>query len=114
MPNTDPYHAIFTIPEKLHVDELSFDGNLVTIHASTGNPAAECPCCEQPSRRIHSCYTRTLADLPWCGTPVRACGYGSASSSAIPLPASEGSSPSASRRWRGCAPGARIARGRRR
>ena len=43
----------------------------MTIHASTDNPTAQCPCCGQPSRRIHSCYTRTLADLPWCGTPVR-------------------------------------------
>jgi transposase len=71
MPNTAPYRASFTIPGKLHLDELSFDGNFVIIHASMGNPAAECPCCGQPSRRIHGCYTRTLADLPWCGTPVR-------------------------------------------
>jgi transposase len=70
MPNMNPYGGSFTIPEQLHVDELSFDGDLLTIHASTDNPAAQCPCCGQASRRIHGCYTRTLADLPWCGTPV--------------------------------------------
>jgi hypothetical protein len=71
MPNTAPYDANFTVPERLHHDRLSFTGGLVTIYASTTNPAAECPLCKQPSRRIHGCYTRTLADLPWCGTPVR-------------------------------------------
>jgi transposase len=43
----------------------------VTIYASTTNLTAECPLCKQLSRRIQGCYTRTLADLPWCGTPVR-------------------------------------------
>jgi transposase len=71
MPNTVLYGGNLTIPETLHVDTLSFDGDLLTIHVSTDNPAAECPLCEQPSRRIHGCYMRTLADLPWCGTPVR-------------------------------------------
>ena len=71
MPNTDPYGGSFTIPKQLHVDELSFTADLLTIYASTTNLAAECPLCRQPSRRIHGCYTRTLADLPWCGVPVR-------------------------------------------
>ncbi len=71
MPNTDPYGGSFTIPKQLHVDELSFTTDLLTIYASTTNLAAECPLCGQPSRRIHGYYTRTLADLPWCGVPVR-------------------------------------------
>ena len=66
-----PYRASFSIPNRLHIDELSFDGESVTIRASTDDLAARCPLCGQPSRRIHGCYTRTLADLPWCGTPVR-------------------------------------------
>jgi transposase len=71
MPSINPYRSSFTIPEQLHVEELSFDGHSVTVHASTINPVAKCPCCGHPSRRIHGCYTRTLTDLPWCGTPVR-------------------------------------------
>lgn len=71
MPNTDPYSGSFTIPEQLHVDEISFGRDLVTVHASTENPAAECPLCGRPSRRVHSRYERTLADLPWGGMPVR-------------------------------------------
>ena len=61
----------FTVTDQLHVDTLSFDGDLVTIHASTEGHATECPLCERPSRRVHGRYTRTLADLPWCGIPVR-------------------------------------------
>jgi len=71
MPSTALYSDSFTNPEELHVDEISFDGDLVTIYAATANTAAKCPLCEQPSRQIHGCYIRTLADLPWCGKPVR-------------------------------------------
>lgn len=71
MPDTNLYGGSFTIPEQLHVHALSFDGDSVTVHASTENSTAKCPCCGQTSRRVHGCYTRTLADLPWCGTPVR-------------------------------------------
>jgi hypothetical protein len=62
MPSANPYGGSFAIPDQLHVDRISFDGDLVTIHASTEGPAAECPLCEQPSRRLHGSYTRTLAD----------------------------------------------------
>src|SRR5215216_3593537 len=71
MPNTNSYGGSFTIPKQLHVDELSFTADLLTIYASTTDLAAECPLCGQLSLRIHGCYARTLADLPWCGTPVR-------------------------------------------
>jgi hypothetical protein len=65
MPNTAAYVANRTVPGRLLVERLSFTADLLTIYASTTNPAAECPACKQPSRRIHGCYTRTLADLPW-------------------------------------------------
>jgi transposase len=71
MPNTASYDANFTIPKQLHAHELSFTAGLLTIYASTTNLAAECPLCGRASRRVHGRYTRTLADLPWCGTPVR-------------------------------------------
>ncbi|SRR5712692_4089447 len=38
---------------------------------STTGCAARCPLCADRSRRVHSRYSRTLADLPWNGTPVR-------------------------------------------
>jgi hypothetical protein len=64
MPNTTPYDANFTVPQRLHVCRLSFTGGLVTIYASTTNLTAEWPLCKQLSRRIQGCCARTLADLP--------------------------------------------------
>lgn len=39
----------------------------VTIFLESILPAANCPCCQQPSSRVHSHYHRKLADLPWQG-----------------------------------------------
>jgi transposase len=71
MPNADSYVTSFTIPEGLHVDTLSFDGDSLTISGCLRGSEAHCPVCGERSRRIHGLYTRTLADLPWSGTPVR-------------------------------------------
>lgn len=73
MLNTDPGFAStsFTIPDRLHVEALSFDGGLLTISGCVRGAEARCPVCGEPSRRVHSRYTRTLADLPWSGFPVR-------------------------------------------
>jgi transposase len=73
MPNTYPASpgSSFTIPNQLHVDALSFDGDLLTISGSVRGSESHCPLCGQPSRRVHGRYTRTLADLPWSGIPVR-------------------------------------------
>lgn len=61
----------FSVPEKLYVESLSSGAEGMEIHARTRGSAARCPRCGQSSRRVHGLYTRTLADLPWSGTPVR-------------------------------------------
>lgn len=71
MPNADSYVTSFTIPEGLHVDALSFDGDSLIISSCLRGSEVHCPVCGERSRRIHGLYTRTLADLPWSGTPVR-------------------------------------------
>jgi hypothetical protein len=38
MLNTAPNRPSFTIPDGLHVEELSFDADLLTIYASTESP----------------------------------------------------------------------------
>lgn len=58
------------IPASLMVDQVSLDGEHLTIVASPRANAASCPVCRQPSGRLHSRYTRTLADLPWQGRRV--------------------------------------------
>jgi transposase len=44
---------------------------MLTFTLRTTRAAAECPSCATPSYHIHSCYTRTIADLPWGGSAVR-------------------------------------------
>jgi transposase len=44
--------------------------NAITLAARTSSRVARCPVCGARSARIHSHYTRTLADLPWQGVPV--------------------------------------------
>jgi transposase len=61
------------LPDPAHVrlELLSTEGDTLTLLLRSKTAAAECPLCAHPSRRIHSHYVRTLADLPWNGTPVR-------------------------------------------
>jgi transposase len=58
------------VPSGLLVRQLVTDRGQITIHADLKGKAAACPTCCQPSSRIHSRYTRTLADLPWQGRTV--------------------------------------------
>src|SRR5215204_1843822 len=73
MLNTDPASSgsSFTIPNRLHVDALTIDRDSLTISASVRGAEAHCPMCGETSRRVPGRYTRTLADLPWSGMPVR-------------------------------------------
>ena len=71
MPNTDPYTGSFTVPDQLQVDTLSFDGDSLTVGCRLRGSEARCPVCGEASRRVHGRYTRTLADLPRGGMPVR-------------------------------------------
>ncbi|MDP9477182.1 MAG: ISL3 family transposase, partial [Actinomycetota bacterium] len=61
----------FAFPDRFRAEALIFEGGGVTILASTPGTSARCPLCGHVSRRPHSFYTRTLADLPWGGVPVR-------------------------------------------
>jgi len=65
--------AWFAVPQQLHVEALAFEYGRVTILASTTGGAARCTGCGYPSRRVHSRYRRTLADLPWGEVPMRLC-----------------------------------------
>lgn len=42
----------------------------ITLLLKTISLTSLCPCCQHPSSRIHSRYTRRLADLPWHGIAV--------------------------------------------
>ena len=51
-----------------HVDTTAAQITLLVCSMQTRVP---CPLCATPARRIHSRYTRTLADLPWADYRVR-------------------------------------------
>src|SRR5919199_40330 len=58
-------------PAELRLDHLVSDPKAITVVVETARETVPCPDCQHPSRRVHSRYTRTLADLPWSGVAVR-------------------------------------------
>jgi transposase len=63
--------ASFLIPPSLHVQALLLGEDGVTIRAVSDATDVRCPICGESAARIHSRYTRTLADLPWARFAVR-------------------------------------------
>ena len=63
--------ACLPIPPSLHVATLLLDGEGLTLLASFAATAVPCPLCGQLADRVHSRYTRSLADLPWATLVVR-------------------------------------------
>src|SRR5215218_1981560 len=59
------------IPPSLHVEALVLADEGLTILASSEATEAPCPLCGERSDRVHSRYTRTLADLSWAAVAVR-------------------------------------------
>jgi hypothetical protein len=58
-------------PSVLHLEQLTVEEQQITLTARTTPAQAPCPTCGQASSRIHSHYTRTVADLPCAARPVR-------------------------------------------
>jgi transposase len=58
-------------PEILHLESVILATPMMILVLQTTGPEALCPTCGQPSRRVHSRYGRTLADLPCLGLSIR-------------------------------------------
>ena len=58
-------------PAELQVERVAVDDAVITVMARACRPTVSCPACDQPARRVHGWYVRTLADLPWEGHRVR-------------------------------------------
>jgi transposase len=54
----------------LCLGEVVTEPNMIVLHVSSGQTEAICPGCTHRSKRVHSHYTRTVADLPWAEWPV--------------------------------------------
>jgi len=58
-------------PRELTLDRLVVSSEGITVVVALARrPVVACPLCGALSRRVHSRYTRTLADLPWHGLPI--------------------------------------------
>lgn len=62
--------TVLPSPKLLNLIGVRADENTITLAARTSSRVARCPVCGKQSGRVHSRYTRTLADLPWQGIPV--------------------------------------------
>jgi transposase len=62
--------TVLPAPKLLDLIGVRATQNAFTLAARTSSRVARCPVCCARSARVHSHYTRTLADLPWQGIPV--------------------------------------------
>jgi transposase len=62
--------TVLPTPKLLDLIGVRATENAITLAARTSSRVARCPVCGVRSARVHSHYTRTLADLPWQGVPV--------------------------------------------
>jgi transposase len=58
-------------PSSLDLQRVSIEGDKVTLFVQIKAAQGSCPKCRGPATRVHSRYTRTLADLPWQGRAAR-------------------------------------------
>lgn len=55
----------------LTLEQVELAAHGLTLTLRTSHPTAWCPLCGTLSARVHSYYTRTVADLPWGGSAVQ-------------------------------------------
>ena len=58
-------------PAAIRLEKIIQHDSSLTLVVSARRAKAECPNCHRPSTRVHSYYTRRVADLPWHGVAVR-------------------------------------------
>jgi transposase len=62
--------TVLPAPKLLNLSSVRAGANAITLTARASSCVASCPVCGKQSVRVHSRYTRTLANLPWQGIPV--------------------------------------------
>jgi transposase len=63
--------ALLPCGVSLHLEALSWRCERLHLRLRTTAESARCPLCSHLSTRVHSCYRRTLADLPCCDLAVQ-------------------------------------------
>ena len=62
---------LLSLPEGLEITQIEVIDGVLTISAVSTQKSACCPRCSSLGMRVHGHYTRTIADLPCAGQPVR-------------------------------------------
>jgi transposase len=65
-----PQHLLAD-PTSIRLEKIIQHHSSLTLVVRGMRTQAKCPRCRCPSSRVHSYYTRTVADLPWHGIAVR-------------------------------------------
>ncbi len=58
-------------PTSIRLEKIIQHESSLTLVVRATRVEAECPRCHRLSTRVHSYYTRSMADLPWHGVSVR-------------------------------------------
>jgi transposase len=58
-------------PTAIRLEKIIQHHSSLTLVVTATQPRPECPRCHRPSTRVHSYYSRRVADLPWHGVAVR-------------------------------------------
>lgn len=66
-----PTSTLLADPTAIRLETIIQHTSSLTLVVRATRVEAECPRCHRPSTRVHSYYTRTVADLPWHGVAVR-------------------------------------------
>jgi transposase len=64
------FRTVLPAPNLLDLIGIRADANVIILFAKSSASTARCPACCMRSGRVHSGYTRKLADLPWQGVAV--------------------------------------------
>jgi transposase len=62
---------LLSAPSGSRFVHCALDVDNLTVHLAITTPTATCPLCGSDARRVHSRYSRRLADLPCLGRAVR-------------------------------------------
>jgi transposase len=64
-----PQHLLAD-PTSIRLEKIIQHDSSLTLVVRATRTQAECPRCHRPSARVHSSYSRSVADLPWHGVAV--------------------------------------------
>ena len=66
-----PAAMLISLPNSMRLEDIALEGDVLVQHVTSTNSTALCPECGELSSRVHSRYSRRVADLPLQARAVR-------------------------------------------